>query len=240
MEGLLSSMELGFGLILRELSEVLVSLPPDGLSAQLMLQSLQWETLLSLPVLTSLLAVLFGCRLTHSVRSRLYQRRGKQPAERLAAQVEMKCQLIDRLFMGRQECARVETALKNAGREKEPANIPGLAAAYRHLVSVNLSSRKEVTCVIEELRKERFPAVDSSRDGGDAESAGVPGGGHHKQHIARGCSHRAGRPCAKPCWSLSQEWALVLKPRCALPSHPGLPSCRAACTHPVRSPPALP
>ncbi|EPY73647.1 hypothetical protein CB1_002658001 [Camelus ferus] len=155
MEGLLSSMELGFGLILRELSAVLVSLLPDGLSSHFMFQRLQWETVLSLPVLTSLIGVLFIYRFIRSVASHLCQRYEKQLAEKLAAQIKEKCHLIDQLYVAKQECARMETTLKNAGLEKEPVNVPSVANAYRQLMTVNLSSRKEISFLSEELRKER-------------------------------------------------------------------------------------
>ncbi|XP_074230552.1 uncharacterized protein LOC141579233 [Camelus bactrianus] len=212
MEGLLSSMELGFGLILREVSAVLVVLLRDGLCSQFMFQSLQWEAVLSLPVFTSLgsgswqfgLAAsgfdarqLFrgGCcggggdsavppggaawaeRRPRSVepsaaataatgagpelvrgqvfnvgphssslnregsyrvvwliqcdRSHRYQSYEKQRAETMAAQIEVKCHLIDQLYAAKQECASMETTLKYAGLEKEPVNVRRLANAYQ-------------------------------------------------------------------------------------------------------------
>ena len=58
MEGMLSSVELGFGLILGQLSEVLVLLLPNGFSSWFTFQSLQWETVLCLSVVISFLVVL--------------------------------------------------------------------------------------------------------------------------------------------------------------------------------------
>ncbi|XP_064344706.1 uncharacterized protein LOC116156032 [Camelus dromedarius] len=224
MEGLLSSMELGFGLILRELSAVLVVLLRDGLCSQFMFQSLQrgsrsWQLVLAASGFDARQLFRGGCcggggcsavppggaasaeRRPRSVepsaaataatgagpelvrgqvldvgprssslnregsyrvvwliqcdRSHCYESYEKQRAETLAAQIEVKCHLIDQLYAAKQECASMETTLKYAGLEKEPVNVRSLANAYRQLMTVNLNSRKEISFLIEELRKER-------------------------------------------------------------------------------------
>ena len=66
MEGLSSSVELGFGQILGKLSEVVVLLLPSGQSSQFTFQSFPWETVVCLPVI-SLLVVSY--LLVQSVRS---------------------------------------------------------------------------------------------------------------------------------------------------------------------------
>ncbi|XP_032346434.1 uncharacterized protein LOC116666871 [Camelus ferus] len=64
-------------------------------------------------------------------RSHRYQSYEKQRAETMAAQIEVKCHLIDQLYAAKQECASMETTLKYAGLEKEPVNVRSLANAYQ-------------------------------------------------------------------------------------------------------------
>ena len=59
MEGMLSSVEPGFGLILGQLSEVLVWLLSKGFSSWFTFQSLQWQTVVCLSIVFSVLVGLF-------------------------------------------------------------------------------------------------------------------------------------------------------------------------------------
>ena len=122
MEGLPSSMELGFGQILGKLSEVVMLLLPKGQSSQFTFQSLLWETVVYLPVISLLVGLLFTFRLVQSVRSRLYVRHEKQLAETLAAQIDKKCQLTDKYRAAKNEYAEMETSLENARLESESIN----------------------------------------------------------------------------------------------------------------------
>ena len=156
MEGLPSSVELGFGRILGKLSEVVMLLLPSGQSSQFTFQSLQWETAVYLPVVSLLVGLLFTFRLVQSVRSRLYVKHKKQLAETLAAQIDEKCQLIDKYCAAKNEYAEMETSLENARLESESINIPSLTDTYRKLRRVNLILRQEINSVVQKLIKERF------------------------------------------------------------------------------------
>lgn len=146
MEGLPSSVELGFGLILGKLGDTLVLLLPDSLSSRF---TLQWETAVCLPVFSSLAGLLFTFRLVQSVRSRLYVRREKQLAETLAAPIGKKCQLTDKLCAAKKECAGMETSLGNVIKYTQPH-------WHRKLRRVNLILREELKSLVQELIKERF------------------------------------------------------------------------------------
>ena len=149
-------MELGFGQILGKLSEVVMLLLPNGQSSQFTFQSLLWETVVYLPVISLLVGLLFTFRLVQSVRSRLYVRHEKQLAETLAAQIDEKCQLTDKYRAAKNEYAEMETSLENARLETESINIPSLTDTYRKLRRVNLILRQEVNSVVQKLIKERF------------------------------------------------------------------------------------
>ena len=95
---------------------------PSGQSSQFTFQSLQWETAVYLPVISLLVGLLFTFRLVQSVRSRLYVRHKKQLAETLAAQIDEKCQLIDKYCAAKNEYAEMETSLENARLETESIN----------------------------------------------------------------------------------------------------------------------
>lgn len=156
MEGLPSSVELGFGRILGKLSEVVMLLLPSGQSSQFTFQSLLWETVVYLPVISLLVGLLFTFRLVQSVGSRLYVRHEKQLAETLAAQIDKKCQLTDKYCAAKNEYAEMETSLENARLESESINIPSLTDTYRKLRRVNLILRQEINSVVQKLIKERF------------------------------------------------------------------------------------
>ena len=117
MERLPSSVELGFRWFLGKLSEVVMLLLPNGQSSQFTFQSLLWETVVYLPVISLLVGLLFTFRLVQSVRSRLYVRHEKQLAETLAAQIDKKCQLTDKYRAAKNEYAEMETSLENARLE---------------------------------------------------------------------------------------------------------------------------
>ena len=123
MEGLSSSVELGFGQILGKLSEVVVLLLPSGQSSQFTFQSFPWETVVCLPVI-SLLVVSY--LLVQSVRSWLFIRHEKQLAETLASQIDEKCLLTDKYCAAKNEYAEMETFLEKTRLESESKNTPSL------------------------------------------------------------------------------------------------------------------
>ncbi|KAJ1065319.1 hypothetical protein K5549_014324 [Capra hircus] len=137
-----------FGLILGKLSEMVMLLLPNGQSSQFTFQSLQWETVVYLPVVSLLLV--------QSVRSRLNVRHEKQLAKTLAAQIDEKCQLIDKYCAAKNEYAEMETSLENAKLESESINVFSLADGYRKLRRVNLILRQELNSLVQELIKERL------------------------------------------------------------------------------------
>lgn len=70
-------------------------------------------------------------RLVQSIRSCLYVRREKQLAETLAAGIEEKCQITDKLCEAKEEYTGNESSLENARLEKESFNIPSLTDSSR-------------------------------------------------------------------------------------------------------------
>lgn len=130
-----------FGLILGKLSEMVMLLLPNGQSSQFTFQSLQWETVVYLPVISLLVGLLFTFRLFQSVRSQLFVRHEKQLAETLATQIDEKCQLTDKYHAAKNEYAEMETSLENARLEGESINVLSLTDTYRKLRSVNLILR---------------------------------------------------------------------------------------------------
>lgn len=155
MEGLPSSVELGFGPILGKLGEVVVALLPDGLSPRLTFHSPQWETVMRPPVVGLLVGLLFLFRLVESVRSRRYVRREKRLAEAVAAAIEEKCQLIDKLSAAQEDYMGIDSSSENARLEREPLNIPGLTDAYRKVTRTNSVLMEELTGLVRELKAER-------------------------------------------------------------------------------------
>ena len=145
-----------FGLILGKLSEMVMLLLPNGQSSQFTFQSLQWETVVYLPVVSLLVGFLFTFRLVQSVRSRLNVRHEKQLAKTLAAQIDEKCKLIDKYCAAKNEYAEMETSLENAKLESESINVFSLADGYRKLRRVNLILRQELNSLVQELIKERL------------------------------------------------------------------------------------
>lgn len=155
MDVLPSSLEHGFELILGKLGEMTVKLLPSGPSPRLIFQNLQWETLLCLPVIGLLVGLLFIVRLVQSVRSHLYARREKQLAEALAAGIEEKCQLIDKLFVAEEEHAGIASSLENGRLEKESFDFPSLAASYKKGKRTNMMLMQELNSLVQELKGER-------------------------------------------------------------------------------------
>lgn len=156
MEGMLSSVAPGFGLILGQLSEVLVWLLSKGFSSWFTFQSLQWQTVVCLPIVFSFfVGLLFTLRLLRSVQSRLYIRLEKQLAKALAAQIEEKCRLIDKIYAAVKENAEMETSLKKASLERESLNIPGLTETFREMLRINVILMEELNSLARELEKER-------------------------------------------------------------------------------------
>lgn len=155
MEGLPSSVELGFELILGQLSEVLVLLLPNGFGSRSTFQSFQWETVVCLYVIIPfLVGLVFTLRLLRSVRSRLYLRCEKQLAKTLAAQIEEKGQLIEKIYAAQKENEEMETSLEKARLERESLNIPSLTVTYREMMRINLMLMEEVNSLAQELERE--------------------------------------------------------------------------------------
>ena len=155
MEGLLSSVQLGFGLILVKLGEVVVELLPDGLSPRLTFHSLQWEMVMCPHVVGSLVGLLLILRLVQSVRGQLYIQREKRLAEAVAAGIEEKCQLLDKLSTAQKEYLAMQSSIEIARLEKESLNIPSLTDTYRKVKRTNAVLMEEVTDLVEELKGER-------------------------------------------------------------------------------------
>ena len=153
VEVLPTSVEHGFERILGKLGEMM--LLPSDLSLTLLLHKLQWEIPVLLPVISLLVGLLFTFRLVQSVRSHLYGRREKRLAEALAAVIEEKCQLIDKLSDAKEEHVGVESSLENARREKDSFNVPRLADTYRKAKRTNMMLREELNCLVQELKEER-------------------------------------------------------------------------------------
>ncbi|KAF4026268.1 hypothetical protein G4228_018424 [Cervus hanglu yarkandensis] len=129
---------------------------PNGQSSQFTFQSLQWETVVYLPIISLLVGLLFTFRLFQSVRSQLFVRHEKQLAETLATQIDEKCQLTDKYHAAKNEYAEMETSLENARLEGESINVLGLTDTYRKLRRVNVMMRQELNSLVQELIKERF------------------------------------------------------------------------------------
>ena len=156
MEGLPSSVELGFGLILGKLREGLVLLLPSGFGSWFTIQNLQWETVACRSVIIPfVVGLFFTLRLLQSVRSRLYLRREQQLAKTLAAQIEEKCQLIDKIHAAQKEHAEVEASLENARLETESLNVPGLTNTHREMLRINLILMEELDSLAQDLESER-------------------------------------------------------------------------------------
>lgn len=156
MEGLPSSVELGFGLILGKLREVLVLLLPSGFGSWFTIQNLQWETVACRSVIIPfVVGLFFTLRLLQSVRSRLYLRREQRLAKALAAQIDEKCQLIDKIHAAQKEHAEVEASLENARLETESLNVPGLTNTHREMLRINLILMEELDSLAQDLESER-------------------------------------------------------------------------------------
>lgn len=155
MEELPGSLEHGFELVLGKLDEMMAKLLPSDSSPRLMFHNLQWETLLCPPVIGFLVGLLFLCRLVQSVRSHHYGKREKQLAEALAAGIEEKCHLIDKVFAAEKERAALESSPEKAKLEKESFDIPSLADSYRKGKTTNVMLMKELNSLCRDLEEER-------------------------------------------------------------------------------------
>ncbi|CAD7678095.1 unnamed protein product [Nyctereutes procyonoides] len=155
MEVLPSFLQHAFGLMLGMLSEVVVELLPSYLSPLLIFHNLQWETVMCLPVISLLVGLLFIFRLVQSVRSHLYRRHERQLAKTLAAGIEKKCQLIDKLCVAKEEYVGIELSLENARLEKKSFNIGSLGDPYRKGKRINIMLMEELNSLVQELKEER-------------------------------------------------------------------------------------
>ena len=156
MEGLPSSVELSFGLILGQLSEVLVLLLPNGFGSWFTTQSLQWETVVCWAVISPfLVGLFFTLWLLQSVQSQFYLRWKKQLAKTLAAHIEEKGQPTDKICAAQKDNAEMETSLEKAKLETESLNIPSLTDTYREMLKFNLILMEELSSLAQELDKER-------------------------------------------------------------------------------------
>ena len=133
------------------LGEVVVELLPSYLSPLLIFHNLQ----MCLPVMGLLVGLLFIFRLVQSVRSHLYRRHERQLAKTLAARIEEKCQLIDKLCVAKEEYVRIEFSLENARLEKESFNIGSLRDSYRKGKRINIMLMEELNVLVQELKEER-------------------------------------------------------------------------------------
>ena len=79
----------------------------------------------------------------------------KQLTKALAAQIEEKCQLIDKIYAAQKENAEMATSLENARLETESLNIPNLTDTYKEMRRINLILMEELNSLAQELEKER-------------------------------------------------------------------------------------
>ena len=79
----------------------------------------------------------------------------KQLTKALAAQIEEKCQLVDKICAAQKENAEMATSLENARLETESLNIPNLTDTYKEMRRINLILMEELSSLAQELDKER-------------------------------------------------------------------------------------
>lgn len=127
VRGLPCPVELGLGLFFEKLTEVVVLLPPTGLSSQFAFQNREGLTAACLPVSRLLVGVLRTFRLGQSCTSRLYGRHKEKLAKTLAALTWGKCQLISKIGTAEKENAGVGTSAENARLKRDSLNILSLA-----------------------------------------------------------------------------------------------------------------
>lgn len=156
MEGLQSAVELGFGPVLRKMGEEAVEVLPGGLSVGLIVPVFWWETLARPPVIGCLVGLIFLLRLVWSVRSRLYGRREEQLAKALAALIEQKCQLIDKLSAAKEECAGMESSLDEARHVKESLKTLSLSDTCTKVTTTYWVLREEITSLLHQLKEEKL------------------------------------------------------------------------------------
>lgn len=152
-EGLWSSVELGFGLILWKLGELVVKLLPSDLNPRLTFHSIQWKTGMCPLVMALPVGLLFIFRLVQSVRSQLYLRHERQLSETLAAWIKEKCQLTDKLRVTEKERAETESVLENVRLAKESLRISGLTNTYRKVRRTNSMLMEKLTSLVKELKE---------------------------------------------------------------------------------------
>ncbi|XP_072697620.1 uncharacterized protein [Canis lupus baileyi] len=111
------------------------------------------ETEACLPIVGVLTGLFLTLRLIRALRSRLYRRRERWLADTRAEQIEEKCQLVDKLYAAKKECALVGKSLENARREEGPVKVPGPAAAHSKVRPD--STVKELTPVARDLNGAR-------------------------------------------------------------------------------------
>ncbi|KAG3265014.1 hypothetical protein H1C71_001346 [Ictidomys tridecemlineatus] len=155
MEWVRSSVELGFMLFLEKLNKVVVELLPSDLNPQLKVHRLQGEILVCFPIIVLAVGLLFLFRVVQFVKSRLYVRYEKQLAEALAASIEERYQLINKLSAAKKELAEIESSLEKIRAQKDSFNISSLIDNYRKARSTNLKLIEEVILLVKELKEER-------------------------------------------------------------------------------------
>nr|CAI9693591.1 unnamed protein product [Rangifer tarandus platyrhynchus] len=229
MEGLPSSMKP----ILGKLSEMVMLLLPNGQSSQFTFQSLQWETVVYLPVISLLVGLLFTFRLVQSVKSRLFVRHEKQLAETLAAQIDEKCQLTDKYHAAKNEYAEMETSLENARLESESINVLGLTETYRKLRRVNMMMRQELNSLVQELMKERF--MQSKQEEEMEEMLKVLKSLEEVMRITRSQGLLETSQQAKHQALIVSSLGVGLSTNCAVPHPPLRPPNMPGCIHPPPS-----
>ncbi|XP_048964156.1 cTAGE family member 9-like [Canis lupus dingo] len=142
----------GVGLLLGQLGQVVATLLPRALCPRLPSQP-PAETEACLPIVGVLTGLFLTLRLIRALRSRLYRRHERWLADTRAEQIEEKCQLVDKLYAAKKECALVGKSLENARREEGPVKVPGPAAAHSKVRPD--STVKELTPVARDLNGAR-------------------------------------------------------------------------------------
>lgn len=157
VEGLQSAVELGFGPVLRKMGEEAVDMLPGGLRVGLIGPVFfWWETLACPPVIGCLVGLIFILRLVWCVRSRRYGRREEELAKALAAQIEEKCQLIDKVSAAKEECAGMESSLDDARRVKESLKTLCLSDTCTKVTTSYWVLREEIMPLLHQLKEEKF------------------------------------------------------------------------------------
>ncbi|ELV13313.1 Cutaneous T-cell lymphoma-associated antigen 8 [Tupaia chinensis] len=155
MEGLWSSVHLGFRWLLGQLGEVVEELQqlPGDLRLRCAVHRLQGKTFVCELVMGIWVGLVFLFRLVQVVRSLLYVRQEKRLAMALSAQIKKKCELTHKLRTTKKEYAEVELTLENARLQGQYLDIPDIVDSYKKVKRTKLRLMEELTSLVQEGQK---------------------------------------------------------------------------------------